>query len=39
MQIINYKKYSSDNGFPKTGESIEAYDKMECLGEVFYLCQ
>lgn len=38
MQIINYKKYSA-NGFPKVGESIEAYDKTKCLGEVFYLCE
>lgn len=39
MTIINYKKYSSNDGFPKVGESIEAYDKMNCLGEWFYLCQ
>lgn len=39
VTIINYKKYSSNDGFPKVGESIEAYDKMNCLGEWFYLCQ
>lgn len=38
MQIINYKKYNAE-GFPKVGQSIEAYDKKDCFGEIFYLCQ